>query len=70
MELYCAGNAGRRQIAAGLVRQCCFCLNTEGDELEENVNQERERCVAWMGGSEMRLGDQLGRHCSGELVKA
>lgn len=38
--------------AAGLGRQCCFCLNTEGDELEENVNQERERCVAWIGGSE------------------
>lgn len=58
LELYSVGNAGGRQVAAGLVRRWCFCLNTEGDKLAENVNQERERCVAWIGGSEMRRGDQ------------
>lgn len=27
-------------------------------ELVEHVKQERERCVGWLGGSEMRQGNQ------------
>lgn len=53
-----AGSAGRRQITTGLGHQCCFCFTPKTMSLE-HVKQERERCVAWFGGSEMRQGDQF-----------